>query len=162
MDMNPVKPGTTVTLTRTLAAPRELVFKAWTDARHLKAWWGPTGSYNGDIHLDLKVGGRISIQMRGPGFDHPMGGEFREIDPPRRLVFTSTAFQNADGSWQFINLNTVTFEDLGGKRTKLTVHVVVQQASETNIVPVGGMELGWSGSLERLAEHLASEAFAKM
>ncbi|HUO89498.1 MAG TPA: SRPBCC domain-containing protein [Rhizomicrobium sp.] len=154
-DMSPVKPGTTLTLTRTLEAPRELVFKMWTDAKHLKEWWGPAGSENGETRIELRVGGKIFIQMRGPGFDHPMGGEFREIDPPRRLVFTSTAFQNADRSWQFVNLNTITFEDLGGSRTRLTVHVVVQKASDTNIVPVGGMELGWAGSLDRLSDHLA-------
>jgi uncharacterized protein YndB with AHSA1/START domain len=156
MDQTPIKAGTTVTLTRTIDAPRELVFEAWTDARHLKVWWGPAGSENGETRIDLRVGGKIFIQMRGPGFDHPMGGEFREIDPPRRLVFLSTAFQNADGSWQFINLNTITFEDLGGNRTRLTVQSVVQRASEINIVPVGGMELGWSGSLERLRDYLVN------
>jgi uncharacterized protein YndB with AHSA1/START domain len=155
MDMEPIRAGTTLTLTRILDAPRALVFKAWTDARHLQAWWGPAGSENGETRIDLRIGGKIHIEMRGPGFDHPMGGEFREIDPPRRLVFTSSAFRNEDGSWQFINLNTVTFEDLGGNRTRLTVHCVVQKASETNNVPVGGMELGWNGSLDRLADLLA-------
>ncbi|HEY0106234.1 MAG TPA: SRPBCC domain-containing protein [Rhizomicrobium sp.] len=155
MDMNPIKAGTTLTLERLLDAPRELVFRVWTETEHFRAWWGPAGSDNGETSLDLRPGGEIHVHMRGPGFDHPMGGEFLEIDPPNRLVFLSKAFRNADGSWQFVNRNTVTFEEIGKNRTRLTVHVVVQSASEVNVVPVGGMEMGWNGSLDRLADLLA-------
>ena len=149
-----VKAGVQLTLTRIFDAPRELVFKTWIDEKHFRAWWGPAGSQNGDTRLDARPGGQISIQMRGPGFDHPMGGEFIEIDPPRRLVFLSKAFQNADGSWQFVNRNTVTFEAVGA-RTKLTLHVVVQQADSGVEIPVANMEMGWSGSLDRLHDLLA-------
>ena len=56
--------GRTLTLTRTFDAPRDLVFKTWTDAKHLKAWWGPRGSDNGETRIDLRPGGKIFIQMR--------------------------------------------------------------------------------------------------
>jgi uncharacterized protein YndB with AHSA1/START domain len=155
MDMSPIVDGTTVTLTRIFNAPRALVFETWVNPTHFQAWWGPAGSQNGETRLDVRPGGEIFVQMRGPGFDHPMGGEFLEIDPPRRLVFTSKAFQNPDGSWQLVNHNTVTFEDAGNGRTKLVLVTVVQRASKENAIPVGFMEAGWSGSLDRLGELLA-------
>jgi uncharacterized protein YndB with AHSA1/START domain len=152
-----VKPGTTVSFERIFDAPRELVFLAWTDAKHLKAWWGPAGSENGETRIDARPGGDIFIQMRGPGFDHPMGGTVEEIDPPHRLVFLSKAFQNPDGSWAFVNRNTVTFEAVGN-RTRITLHTVVLSASEEFAVPVDNMKEGWAGSLDRLHDHLATDA----
>lgn len=149
-----VKAGVELHMERILDAPRDLVFAMWTDPKHFRAWWGPAGSDNGETRLDVRPGGEIFIQMRGPGFDHPMGGAFVEIDAPRRLVFTSKAFPNPDGSWKLINLNTVTFDDLGGK-TRMTLHVVVQQADEDVMVPVAGMEMGWTGSLDRLRDYVA-------
>jgi uncharacterized protein YndB with AHSA1/START domain len=155
MDMSPVKAGTTVTLTRVFDAPRDLVFETWVNPVHFKAWWGPENSENGDVRLDVRPGGEIFVQMRGPSFDHPMGGAFITIDRPNKLVFLSKAFQNPDGSWQFVNHNTVTFEDAGTGKTKLVLTTVVQTASEVNLVPVGYMEEGWRGSLERLGALLA-------
>ncbi len=150
-----VQAGTTLDITRVFDAPRDLVFKMWTDEKHLQAWWGPAGSDNGETRLDVRPGGEIFVQMRGPGFDHPMGGEFLEIDPPRRLVFTSKAFKNPDGSWRIVNHNTVTFEESGGKTT-MTLHCVVQHASQDLGVPVDGMAAGWNGSFDRLHGRLAS------
>lgn len=150
-----VKPGVALTLTRVFDAPRDLVFSMWIDEKHMQAWWGPAGSDNGETRLDARPGGQIHIQMRGPGFDHPMGGEYLEIDRPKRLVFLSKAFQNPDGSWKFVNHNTVTFEEAGGK-TKMTIHCVVQTGDEGVGVPVAGMEAGWNGSLDRLHDLLTS------
>jgi uncharacterized protein YndB with AHSA1/START domain len=151
----PIVAGTVVSFVRVFEAPRELVFETWVDPKHFQAWWGPAGSNNGEVRLDARPGGEIFVQMRGPGFDHPMGGEYVEIDRPKRLVFLSKAFQGADGDWQFVNHNTVTFEEDGPNRTKLTLVTVVQKASEDIPVPVGGMEAGWSTSLDRLAALLA-------
>jgi uncharacterized protein YndB with AHSA1/START domain len=87
-----------------------------------------------------------------------MGGEFVEIDPPKRLVFLSKAFRNDDGSWKIVNHNTVTFEDLGGK-TKLTLHTLVQHASDGADfqIPEENMKQGWSGSLDRLAALITAQ-----
>ncbi|MBL6936314.1 MAG: SRPBCC domain-containing protein [Alphaproteobacteria bacterium] len=152
-----VKAGTEVRFERIFDAPRDLVFACWTDARHLKAWWGPAGSENGETRIDPRPGGDIFIQMRGPGFDHPMGGTVEEIDPPRRLVFLSKAFRNPDGSWAFVNRNTVLFEDVG-TGTRVRLHTLVLSASEEFAVPVDNMKEGWAGSLDRLAAHLAKTA----
>ncbi|HEX4302198.1 MAG TPA: SRPBCC domain-containing protein [Rhizomicrobium sp.] len=150
-----VQTGTKLDITRIFDAPRDLVFQMWTDEKHFKAWWGPAGSDNGETRLDVRPGGEIFVQMRGPGFDHPMGGEFLEIDPPRRLVFLSKAFKDPDGSWQFVNHNTVIFEEVGGK-TKVTLNVVVQTGARDFQVPVSDMSAGWNGSLDRLRDLLAS------
>ena len=79
-----------LTIRRTFAAPRALVWQAWTDPRQLAKWWGPHGFTNPVCEIDLRPGGAIHIVMRAPdGTDYPMRGEFREIVPPERLVFTN-------------------------------------------------------------------------
>jgi uncharacterized protein YndB with AHSA1/START domain len=84
-----------------------------------------------------------------------MGGEFREIVPPERLVFTATAFHDAQGNPAFENLNTVIFEDLNGK-TKFTLTVYVRHLEKTVspqvVAALRGMNQGWSESLDRLEE----------
>jgi uncharacterized protein YndB with AHSA1/START domain len=86
-----------LTITRTFAAPREQVWRAWTDPRHLAAWWGPEGLTNPVCEVDVRPGGSIHIVMRDPdGTDYPMRGEFREIVAPERLVFTNFAVDADD------------------------------------------------------------------
>ena len=81
-----------LTLTRILDAPRELVFKLWTEPHHLAQWWGPHGFTNPVCELDARAGGAIRVHMRAPdGTTFPMGGAFEEIVPPKRLVFTTSA-----------------------------------------------------------------------
>src|ERR1700722_7778400 len=76
-------------ITRLLDAPRTLVFKAWTDPEHVKQWWGPHHFSCPICQIDLKVGSAYRFVMRGPdGTDYPMGGVYREIVVPERLVFT--------------------------------------------------------------------------
>jgi uncharacterized protein YndB with AHSA1/START domain len=140
-----------VSLTRVFDAPPQLVWMAWTDPRHMAQWWGPKGFTNPVCELDVRQGGAIRIHMRAPnGAVHPMTGTFEEIIPPERLVFTAVA-RDHDGNALLEAHTTVTFEDVGG-RTKLTVH-----ARAVGIAPIApqmlaGMEMGWTQSLERLAE----------
>src|SRR5687768_2336267 len=83
---------TEVVLTRLFDAPRALVFKVWTEPRHLAQWWGPRDFTNPVCELDVRVGGSILIHMRAPdGRVYPMTGTFREIVAPERLVFTAVA-----------------------------------------------------------------------
>src|SRR4051812_10459111 len=80
-------------LTRSFAAPPELMFKAWTDPKHVGKWWGPGMFTNVVRAWDAKPGGTIDLDMVGPdGTAYPMGGTFLEVEPGRKLVFTSTAF----------------------------------------------------------------------
>ena len=145
---------TSVIITRIFDAPRALVFKAWTDPKHMARWWGPKGFTNPVCEVDARPGGVLRIVMRAPdGVEYPMSGVFREIVAPERLVFTAVA-EDHEGNHLLEVLTTVTFAEHGGK-TKLTV-----QASAVALVPaaiqmIEGMEAGWTQSLERLAEHLA-------
>jgi uncharacterized protein YndB with AHSA1/START domain len=145
--------GTTereIRFTRVFDAPRTVVFRMWTDPTHLARWWGPHGFTNPLCELDARPGGAIRIDMTGPdGTVYPMGGVVREITPPARFVFTSTAILDAAGNPQLENLNTVTFEDENGK-TKLTLTVKVLKATPAATYALAGMEMGWSQSLERL------------
>jgi uncharacterized protein YndB with AHSA1/START domain len=146
-----------LTLVRSFKAPRSLVFKMWTDQKHFAQWWGPRGFCAPHCRLDARPGGSIDVRMVGMGQDNPMSGEFLEIDPPRRLVFTTMAFKEPDGSWGIVNHNTLTFEEDDGI-TRMTLHCVVKQASATIAPALDGMEQGWSESLDKLIELVAREA----
>jgi len=147
-------PAREIAITRVFDAPRALVFKAWTDPKHLAQWWGPKDFTNPVCDVDLRPGGALRIVMRGPdGTNHPMTGVFREIVEFERLVFTAVARDN-NGHPLLEAITTVTFAEHNGKTT-LTV-----QASAVGLVlaagpMLDGMELGWSQSLERLEQHVA-------
>jgi uncharacterized protein YndB with AHSA1/START domain len=83
---------TSIRLERTFAAPAAEVFEAWTSAEMLRRWYPPGADWDTPVaEVDLRVGGELRVVMRSPdGEEHGGGGEFREITPPRRLVFTWT------------------------------------------------------------------------
>jgi uncharacterized protein YndB with AHSA1/START domain len=143
--------GREFVITREFDAPRELVFKAWTDPRHLAQWWGPKGFTNPVCEWDARPGGKIYDVMRAPnGGEFPMGGEFREIVAPERLVFSCGALDEK-GEMRFEFLHTATFVEQNGK-TKLTLRSrVIRTTAEANKY-IGGFEAGMTQSLERLAE----------
>jgi uncharacterized protein YndB with AHSA1/START domain len=143
-----------LTLTRILDAPRELVFKAWTEAEHLAQWWGPKGFTIPFCELDARPGGAIRLMMDSPSFPgHWMGGEYVEIVKPERLVFIARAFEDEQGGFGLETLNTISFETIDGK-TKLTVHVALQRLSPELSFAADGMNDGWSQSLDKLADLL--------
>jgi uncharacterized protein YndB with AHSA1/START domain len=154
------KPATQreVTITRVFNAPRSLVFKMWTDPKHLAQWWGPREFTNPVCEIDVRPGGKIYIVMRGPkgtpyDGDFPMSGMFQEIKEPERIVFTSVA-EDKDGNAQIKGLNTITFTEANGKTTLTIVSLA------TAIVPIGaqmieGMEAGWTQSIDKLEELVA-------
>src|SRR5579871_401161 len=145
-------------ITREFNAPRELVFKAWTDAKQLAQWWGPRGFTNPVSEWDFQPGGRIYVVMRGPnGTDYPMGGEFREITPPERLVFTSGAFDDK-GKMLFEFLHTAIFTEHDGK-TKLELRSKVTMATPGVGKYIGGFEMGMTQSLEKLEDYLQNQPF---
>jgi uncharacterized protein YndB with AHSA1/START domain len=142
-------------LVRLLDAPRSAVFKLWTDAGHLAQWWGPHGYTNPVCEADARPGGAILIHMRAPdGRTHAMTGIFHEIVAPERLVFTCVV-PDENGNRLFEILNTVLFEDAGG-RTKLTLRASVVAATDAAAPYLAGMDKGWSQSLDRLSAHVAA------
>lgn len=143
-------------ITRIFDAPRELVFKAWTEPKHLAQWWGPKGFTNPVCELDLRPGGAILIHMTGPdGIVYPNKGIFHEVAPPERLVLTTSAFEDASGQPQLEVLNTITFAEMDkGSKTKLTLRAVVVKSAPAMAASLAGMEEGWNQSLDRLAQEL--------
>lgn len=140
-------------ITRVFDAPREVVFKAWTDTRHMAQWWGPKGFTNPVCELDVRAGGAIRIHMRAPnGVVYPMSGVFEEITEPERLIFVSSALDE-NGNSMFDVLNTVTFAEQRGKTT-LTLQARVIKATAQAPQYLKGMEAGWSQSLDRLGDLL--------
>jgi uncharacterized protein YndB with AHSA1/START domain len=142
-------------LTRIFDAPRDLVFRAWTERDRLQRWWGPHGFTNPVCEVDVRPGGAIRIEMAGHGMRHPMAGVFLEIIAPERLVFTSVPL-DGNGESLFEVLNVVTFEDIGGK-TRLTLRAIVTETSAAAAQYLAGMDQGWKESLERLAVEAATQ-----
>ena len=146
-----------LTLTRVFDAPRELVFKVWTDPAHLARWWGPAMFTAPVCRVDARPGGELYIVMRSPhGDEYPMKGVFQEVVRPERLVFTSIALDGA-GNVLLEGLNTITFEEQAGK-TKLTMHTAMTGKTPAARGPLAGMEPGWQQTLDRLGVYLIKAA----
>lgn len=142
------------TIIRVFNAPRELVFKAWTEPARLAAWFGPRGTRTPleSIEVDLRPGGRWRACMvrEDNGDEFPSGGEYREIVEPERLVFT-WALDDKGGT----SLVTITFADLGDK-TEMTFH----QAGFRDAGERTGVEEGWASAIDRLADHFTDRELA--
>jgi uncharacterized protein YndB with AHSA1/START domain len=141
----------TVVITRVFDAPRDLVWKAWTDPTMMAQWFGPRCFTNPVCELDVRAGGKLRIVMRSPdGNEYPMKGEFREVVAPKRLVFTNIAVDQ-DGNHMLEGETTVVLDEKDGKTTlTLTTHAV-------GLVPIApqmlaGMEAGWTQSIDKLEE----------
>ena len=143
-----------VTIRRTFDAPRPLVWRAWTDPKMMAQWFGPRMFTTPVCELDVRVGGRLRIVMRGPdGSEYPMTGVFTEVVPAERLVFTNIPL-DADGKHLMEGETRVTFADAGGKTEMvMTSHMVGLAPIAKQML--GGMEMGWTMSIDKLEEMLA-------
>ena len=140
-------------LTRTLNAPRTLVWQAWTEQKHVQKWFSPKGFTNPVCQWDAKPGNPILVHMQAPdGVTYPMDGEFIELVKPEKLVFISAALDK-DGKRLFEVHNTVTFTEEGNK-TKLTLHAKVSNIRPGAIHHIDGMNMGWNQSIDKLEELL--------
>jgi uncharacterized protein YndB with AHSA1/START domain len=137
-------------ITRVFDAPRELVWKAWTDPGHVLKWLGPRDFTAIDFELDTRPGGAWHSRMRGPdGAEYSNGGTVREVDEPHRLVFTF-AWDEEDGTPGREMQITITFAERGGK-TEMTFSQGVFESDEDR----DGHREGWSESFDKLAEYVA-------
>jgi uncharacterized protein YndB with AHSA1/START domain len=144
-------------LTRIVDAPRELVFRMWTDPIHLAKWWGPRDFTNPVCEVDARPGGALRIVMRAPdGTDYPMAGTFREIVAPERLVFTNCALDR-DGNVLLDGLTTVIFAERSGK-TRLTVQTRATALVHSAARYLEGMQAGWEQTLDGLEQHVQDTA----
>ena len=142
-----------VTFTRVLKAPRDLVWRAWTDPDMLKEWWGPENFTNPVVEGEIKQGGVLHITMHGPkgtpfDIDMPMIKRYREIVPGRKLVFENEPL-GPNGERLMDAITTVTFSD-HPDGTLLEMTTVARALAPVAVGMLGGMEQGWSQSLDKL------------
>lgn len=148
------EPGrSTIVQSRVFGAPRPLVFRAWTDSKHLDAWWGPEGFSTTTHEMDFRKGGRWRFTMHGSnGVDYPNLIVYAEITAPERLAWVHSADEDDENAFTVV----VEFEDLG-ERTKVTMRsdFGTVEARDYLIRNVGALE-GGRQTLARLAEYLAT------
>jgi uncharacterized protein YndB with AHSA1/START domain len=149
-----------IVVTRVLNAPRELVFAAWTDPKHVEQWWGPKGFTSFGCEIDLRAGGVFRLQMRGPdGVVYPCKGVIREVIAPVRIVFAGvTDCGHACGAGiPPRSIVTVTFADHAGKTT-IMIHTRLESSADREAVIQAGYEPGWAHTMDRLDEYLGATA----
>jgi uncharacterized protein YndB with AHSA1/START domain len=144
-------PGQELVLTRDLKAPREKVFAAWTDVRQSSIWWVPKDCTLVSCEMDVRVGGKWRRAMRGPnGNVITKYGVYREVLPPERLAFTYNS-DYANGTIDPETLVTVTLEELGDGRTRLTLTHSGFWDEASKVSHIGG----WTGVMERIADFIS-------
>jgi uncharacterized protein YndB with AHSA1/START domain len=138
-------------ITRAFDAPTDLVFKALTTTELVQRWWGFETSEWLVCEIDLRVGGKWRYVMRDEGMEVGFHGEYREIEPPHRLVFTEMYEGVPDPGPDNYPLNTVTLEELDGVTT-MTVLVQHTSKEDRDAVLASGMESGMQVSYDRLED----------
>jgi uncharacterized protein YndB with AHSA1/START domain len=155
-------------ISRVFDAPRDLVWRAFTEAEHLKHWWGPKGFKMLSATLDLRPGGTFHYGMQAPN-GSVMWGKwvFREIVAPQWLTFI-TSFSDQNGgvtrnpfapSWPAEMLGTSAFVGQGNKTLVTTRTVAFNPTDEerkTFEAGFAGMEQGFTGTFDQLAAYLAN------
>jgi uncharacterized protein YndB with AHSA1/START domain len=128
-----------ITITRVFAAPRERVWRAWTEPAELARWWGKRGWSTPleSVTLDVRPGGvfRLNSINDADGREMPLDTVFREVSEPERLVFGEA---------------TVTLTDLGDGRTEMVFHTTTEMTAEMLRTATGGLD----SAFDRLTDHL--------
>jgi uncharacterized protein YndB with AHSA1/START domain len=146
-----------IVIRRTFDAPARIVFSAWTNPGLLKRWWAPRsrGVEVVACESELRTGGRYRIVMRrGADADMAFSGEYREVEPPTRLVYTEVFEPMAKAGAVII---TLTLDEKEG-RTRLTMHSLYPSQQVRDAVIATGMEKGMRESMDQLAVLLAELA----
>lgn len=160
-----------VVITRVFDAPKELLWKAWTDEGMAQKWWGPEGFTAPSIKIDLKVGGKYIFAMHGPAgseWDKDMysAGVYKEIVPNEKLVVTDyfsdeegnlmePSEQGQDPNFPKEMTVTVLFEEVEGGKSKLSVIYPKPETEEQlQAMLKSGMKDGWNSSLNKLEASL--------
>ncbi len=158
-----------MTITRVFDAPRELVWKAWTDPKYVMQWWGPKGFTSPLCKIDFRVGGKFLCCMKSPdGQEFWNAGEYHEIVPYEKIV-SSMYFADANGNkveaaelgieHEAIEdaYDVTLFEDLGSGQTKLTF--IGNETAES--ATASGQAEGWNQILAKIEEVIAGMVQAK-
>jgi uncharacterized protein YndB with AHSA1/START domain/catechol 2,3-dioxygenase-like lactoylglutathione lyase family enzyme len=142
-----------ITMTRVFDAPRELVWKAWTEPEQLARWWGKRGwnAQLSTITMEVRPGGtfRLTSVSDEDGSEMPQEGVYREVVEPERLVVAEAA----EDAWHEGAVTAVHLSDLGDGRTELVLRTTIHTTDEMR----RHAEAGVASSLDRLAEQLVKE-----
>lgn len=158
-------------ITRVFDAPRELVWKAWTEPEMFKKWWGPKDFTTPHVNIDLRIGGRYLTSMKGPEgspFDKEMWstGEYLEVVLSQKLVVTDSfadedgnvvpaSFYGMPGTFPLETKITITFEEVDDNKTKVTLRYHSIEGIEDKML--GDMTQGWNQSFDKLAASFKGE-----
>ncbi|MDB5332571.1 MAG: hypothetical protein JWP03_3722 [Phycisphaerales bacterium] len=153
MNANESNADREIVLSRVFDAPRDLVWKAWTEVEHLSQWWGPQGFTTTTHERELKPGGVWRYVMHGPdGRDYENISTFLEVVAPERLAYKHGGAADCEP----VNFHvTVTFEKVAENKTKLTMHSIFPSKNARDLVirEYNALE-GGKQTLTRLGEHL--------
>lgn len=143
-----------IVLSRVVAAPRDLVFKAWTDPQHLPRWFGPAGFKVDTLEIDIRVGGRWRFVFTGPDgtrYDNRM--VFLKVEAPHLLEMDHGTDRDDDpGRFRVI----VTFDEQRDGKTVVTLRQLHPTAAQRKAgIAFGAVELGYQ-TLDKLALHVAA------
>ena len=167
MTINTVNETERMVVTRVFDAPRELVWKAWTDPKYVMQWWGPKGFTAPVCKMDFCVGGKFLCCMKAPdGQEFWNAVEYHEIVPHEKIVslmyFSDSKGNKIDPAQLGIEHEAVEgaydvtlFEDLGNGKTKLTLKAVVIVSTPRAAEGLAGMSYGWQQSFDRLADYIS-------
>jgi len=153
-------------ISRVFDAPRELVWRCFTDPEHMQQWWGPKGAAVTQGKMDLRPGGTYHYCMEMAG--KPVWGKmvYREITPRDRIVFLNSFSDAAGGTthhpmaptWPLEMLSIFTFEDVPGGKTRFTVrwspYDATDEEQKTFDAGHDSMRQGWGGTLDKLEAHV--------
>jgi uncharacterized protein YndB with AHSA1/START domain len=144
----------TIKIVREFEAPRDRVYRAWTEPDLVAQWMGPKDTPTRIDHWDLRTGGSYRFaSVRGGEEIAAFYGSFHEARPNERLVQTFTYAGVPDG----VSLETATFEDAGDGRTRVTLLSVVDSLEGRDMIIASGMETGVVEGFEKLDDLLAAE-----
>lgn len=156
-------------IVRVFDAPRELVWKAWTDPEMMTKWWGPRNFTAPTVKIDFRVGGKYLLCMHGapgpgmPEMDFWSTGTYKEIVPLERIVVTdsfadkdgnivSASYYGMPGSFPMEAIISFTFENAGEGKTKMTLFYPSIEGIEGKMLD--DMTQGWNQSFDKLGENL--------
>jgi uncharacterized protein YndB with AHSA1/START domain len=147
---------------RSYAAPVDAVWRAWTEADRLRAWWGPDKTTVAECEVDLRIGGRIYVVTvageemgKYAGTRWPMDGNFTRIEELQRLTYDARSWTEGEEATATIHHTN----DLGltadGDHTVVTLHVSITEIGPKAKLAAFGMKWGYKSQLDALEKHLA-------
>jgi uncharacterized protein YndB with AHSA1/START domain len=139
-----------IVIERNFRAPARIVFEAYTKPEFVRRWWAPKsmGAGMADVQADVRAGGKWRYVTRAGGADCAFSGEYKEVSPYTRLVYTAFFEPMMDAG---ATICTVTFEERG-ETTRLVSHELYPSADARQAAVASGMENGIHATMDQLAE----------